>query len=301
MKTSLLLVALFIGSALSTLQTTPVLIWTNKASYLKGQNLETVELTKDTDVVLPPTESSSLMKFWSTSTYSPEIIVLFLEPKMRTEQFAELAASSIFSKLKQLVESAPSSVTLPYVYSTTDATVGSTITESLLSAAKAAKATVYLASNSAGEHQGVSHMALNQLKSIATPQWSALHNGVPDVLIVSLGSTDAQGFAADDTLIASLHNAFSGVPFIALFTAEGLSTGNIKTTYPSSHPSLAAFERERMQTTLGNFNSLWPGNVIQGLIVMVPFLVILGIGIGCLFNVQSALKFDAEKNVRRVQ
>jgi len=64
---------------------------------------------------------------------------------------------------------------------------------------------------------------------------------------------------------------------------------------------LRAFEDTFAQNGDVLYTTNWPDGVIEGLVVMIPFLSILLIGVCCTLQLQSDLKFDAEKNILRKQ
>ncbi len=68
--------------------------------------------------------------------------------------------------------------------------------------------------------------------------------------------------------------------------------------FPSSDPKLVRFEQsiEQVQEVDGSCDGcLWPNDVIEGLVVIAPFLIILLIGVTCNFQIQSELKYEAER------
>jgi hypothetical protein len=78
--------------------------------------------------------------------------------------------------------------------------------------------------------------------------------------------------------------------YVALFTSARPSVN----TFTATFGRIAMLQEERASLEASD-DSYWPDGVVAGLIIMVPFLVILSIGVCCTFNIQSALKFDGEK------
>lgn len=90
---------------------------------------------------------------------------------------------------------------------------------------------------------------------------------------------------------------------MAVFTGNsaGISSSSLPRDVPATHPMIKRFAQQQRQDQLGADEVLFPPHVIEGLVVMVPFLIILAIGITCLFNLQSGLKFEAERAVKKTQ
>jgi len=120
------------------------------------------------------------------------------------------------------------------------------------------------------------------------------------LLIVSFESTFETeeskvhaSFAADDSSMNSIVVALGQVSYTAIFTAD--RSGSI---FANRDPNMEHFIKKFQQTDI-LYTTNWPYAITQALIIMLPFLFILSLGIWCTYQLQSALKFDAEKNVMK--
>lgn len=88
----------------------------------------------------------------------------------------------------------------------------------------------------------------------------------------------------------------NGGKYVALFTAQQ-PAAQVEYFFPSSGPKLARFEQavQQVEADNGCNDCLWPDSVLEGLIVIAPFLIILIIGVTCNFQIQSELKYEAER------
>jgi len=242
-----------------------------------------------------------------------ELIVLYIEPQMKTEEFTRMVGAwtedsqgGAFTHLKNLFQlQSSSSVAFPYVVSDS---IANTLVSSVLESAPLKSEVVVV-----GKGSQLSSLAgknirripsFEELKAMLNPEWSLLHNGVSDLLVINLEVPQEKDlreiYSSHDNIFEVVDRAIRDAGYIAVFTSSE-SVPEVKRAFPSSHPLMARFEERQLQEQLGADDTFWPDHVVEGLIVMVPFLIILFIGVCCLFEVQSALKFDAEKATRRNQ
>jgi len=238
-----------------------------------------------------------------------EVIFVFVEPELRTEQFPMLADShaihpngGAFSKLKGTLESyATSSLVVTYTHPSGNfKKIGTSIVDELV-ANLASDATITIARDSDSDlfnelsyRKNAAHLSLNQLKYIANKEWSILSDGKTDLVIVCFDSPAvhpdnvdqvASSYAADDAFMYSLLHSL-GNSYLAIFTSDKTATESAK--------QIRATMMVR-QLSDSTTDSIYPPEVIEAQIVLIPFLIILFTGIYCTFGVQSDLKFDAEK------
>jgi len=311
--------AIFAQDTVQHVFTSPVFAWSN-TGFFRGRNLKVNDLVSTEDVSngLQRMKGSKLEAIMNSETNNPEVIVVFAEPELRTEQVTVLTHArasqpdgGALGNLKGLIESySSSSVSIPYAYSE-DGSIASSIVNNLLT--QYPNADLIVARDSRESPSFVraasSVLTLAQLMDNfkSGKALSPLSDGVTDVIYVSFASPAVSGadnlvlssYKTDDSYMMNFHEALkaSNVPFVAAFTAER-ATDNIQLNFPVSHPQIARFEMQFRQEDNGG-SRFWPPEVIEGLILMIPFLIILIIGICCTCNIQSALKFEADRPRRQ--
>jgi hypothetical protein len=281
-------------------------MWSN-SEYFAGKNLHVNKYTPIEEVVNSIVgQDSSLEIFLKEGKAQPEVIFVFVEPELRTEQFPLLAdAYSVhpnggaFSKLKGTLESyATSSLVVTYTHSGTKS-IGYELVHELMENL-AVGTTITLAKDSdsnmfseLASRRNVAQISLAQLKFISNKDWSILSDGKTDLVIVCFNSpavhTDnidqvLPSYVADDAYMHSVLHSI-GNNYLAIFTADKAATESVK------HARATLMVRQLSDTD----DSIYPSDVIEAHIVLIPFLIILLTGIYCTFGVQSDLKFDAEK------
>jgi len=298
--------------------TSPFLLWSN-TGLLSRVNNQIIEITDVSDI--PKSFENGQETKGNIADTIPELLIVFVEPQLTTEQLSLLTHSHLpqtnggsFSNLKRLVEDSKSSTVYPYVTTSDFNTVGTSLITSLMRNLGEAASIVLVgdSASSPGIFRGksVTTISFEQLqeKLALGKAWNLLGNGVTDLLIVKFGSPSfnladevkiEKRYTVDDQLFSTVDAALAQTSYIAMFTSDSpIIHASVETSFPQSHPSLTRFERRFQQTTdQGN----WPDSVVQALLVSVPLLIILFIGITCTFNVQSDLKFDAERAIKHKQ
>jgi len=283
--------------------TSPLFMWSN-TEYFVGQNLYVNGYISSDEVAHSLTkQESQISKYLNQKRPEHEVIFVFVEPELRTEQFPMLANSysehpngGAFGKLKGTLESyATSSISLPYVHVGVSKTIASSIISELIKNLPPG-GKVILAKDSDStileiESQNIERMSLAQLKNIATDT-NLLSNGVTDIVVVCFDSpiihTDniekvSSDYAADDVYINTILHSL-GTSYLAIFTAEKPAAETVKQARATM-----------MVRQLTDSGSIYPSAVVEAQIVMIPFLIILFTGICCTFGLQSELKYDAER------
>jgi len=282
-------------------------MWSN-TKYFIGQNVQVNEMVATEDVLRSIRgETSPVGKYFSEGKILPEVIVIFVEPELRTEQFPLLANAyaaqpngGAFSKLKGALESyAASSIVIPYSHSASGRTLGALV--SSLSA-QVSGLNVIVAKNTdshvLSELDGRT-VTLEELSQLASSKWDILSNGVPDLIVVGFESPAVHpenlelalaSYTVDDAYMNSFLHSLGKTNYVAMFTAE-------KTDIESVREARAMLTSVQLGDT--DDTSIFPPEVIEALIVMIPFLLILYIGISCTSSLQSNLKYDAELDLRK--
>lgn len=275
----------------SLVPTSPVFLWSN-TNFLKGnsQNIEVVSAQ----------EISSLFSKHSGEKIDAEVIVVFVEPKLLSVDVSSLAHANqqsnggAFQNLKKFIESSVSSRVYQYVKSDD---IANQIIRSL--------------SSQAGQVYSIGDVSVSNAKSITFEQIKdiKLNDGVVDLIVVGFNSpavTEENAvhdqYAADDKKIAEVLGSLSA-KYLAVVAS------NIDTVIESEpedgvfarNAHIRAFERQYAQNGDRLYTTYWPAGIIEALFVIWPFLLILFVGICCTVQIQSDLKFDAERVMLRRQ
>jgi len=282
--------------------TSPVLMWSNKNAFaLKNEQKVDVLSANNVESILSDAFKAN-----------PEVVVVFVEPHLRTEQLSILAdayqshpTGGAFSHLKSAIENSVSSVVVPYVSVQTEESLASEIVSGVLSHVNNAKVIVGRAEGStvlASLNSKAQTFTLQQLSAKLNDRtWDVLSNGVVDVVVVCfnapaahLGDKEAADqYKQDDAFVGSVVSALQQTSYVAVFTADK-PVADIQYSFPASSETMKIFEERNIQGFHQNIYFFQA--VSEALVVMVPFLIILTIGVACTCGVQSELKFDAEKS-----
>jgi len=293
------------------LRTSPAFIWANNNYLFSGQNVQVLDVASSEDIkdAVLKTKIPTVLSphFTHGVAQQPEVFFIFIENELRTDQVPALGNS--LKNIKSLVQSSSSSMAIPYVYNKGYGNIGTDIAAAL--ADKSSK--VMLATN--GDYSNLPSslrrhvVSLEKLVSLASDSsWELLHNKQMDVVVVMFDSHSSnnnrptmdapmlEGVAVDDSYIAILLSHIKSVSYVSLFTAQQPATP-VDYFFPSSDPKLARFEEAVTQTGLGDTcnGCFWPDSVVEGLVVIAPFLIILFIGVTCNYSIQSELKYEAER------
>eukprot|EP01119_Soliformovum_irregulare_P021175 TRINITY_DN69_c0_g1_i1.p1 TRINITY_DN69_c0_g1~~TRINITY_DN69_c0_g1_i1.p1 ORF type:complete len:313 (-),score=80.49 TRINITY_DN69_c0_g1_i1:156-1034(-) len=266
--------------------TSPVLAWSN-INYFTGRNLQINEIVS--------TNLFNRGSRYVDDEKKPEVIFIFAEPELRTEQLSLLTHShsvnpngGALGNLKALIESySTSSITLPYT-SSDNGKIASTIVDNIVNKYETSSITV-------SDQESRNKM----LKDITYGQWDILKNGKTEVVYVTFQSPSVHGdgasvienYKADDEFIMQVHNALKSqsVPYAAAFTSQ--QTGLEK--HLQSQRALNAARASVIYADVKEDGSIyWPSIVNEVILLMAPLLLILVIGICCTAQIQSAYKYE---------
>jgi len=287
--------------------TSPVFMWSNM-QYFGGKNIHVGEYTSVDDLAKALSlKESPVSKYFSKSIPNPEAIFVFIEPELRTEQFPMLANAytehpngGAFSKMKGTLESyATSSLVIPFTHVGEQKFIGSAIVLDLVQKLPK-EATITIAAAdlqllgvlNQKTYSHVSRLSFDELKSVANKDWSIFSNGVTDIVIICFDSPAVHvdnvdkvipNYAADDSFMNEILQNVGG-SYLAIFTSDKPANDGVKLARATM-----------MVRQLTDDTGIYPADVVEAHIVMIPFLFILFLGICCTCGVQSDLKFDAEK------
>jgi len=288
------------------IKTSPAFIWSNTNYLFSGQNVQVLDIVSSSDItnsILRNKINTVLSHHFNggNAQQKPEVFFLFVEDQLRSDQVSVLAES--LENVKSSVQSAASSMVIPYVYNTEDSKIGNDIAVAISEAANK----VVTATNGDSANLPVSLrrnvISLEKLMSLSSDNsWELLNNNQMDLVVIFFDrrvNNNLPDVAGDDafigTLLANINKKEAS--YVALFTAQQPSA-QVQYFFPSSDPKLVRFEQSIQQIEeVDNSckDCLWPNDVIEGLVVIAPFLIILLIGVTCNFQIQSELKYDAER------
>jgi len=296
--------------------TVPVLLWTDSSIFTSpsSQVLDTIT-NKDVDFVLASllkTQSgeSKLATYFDDNRKTPEVVVLFIEPELTTDQIAHIASSGSFSHLKSAFEAAGSSLAIPY------ATVGSfSLFDEALSHAfePSTQGSIFISrmpeSDLFVRLGGQSGVTTVEIDSLMTELKSSnvFANGVTDLVLICFDKSDRHNeatFSSHDALIGTLH--------------EGIRTatnGNYVAMYSASRPSpslvLWTFEQpsdaEYIQYVLDSNNctsnctnstvsiNYFPGPLIEVYMISAFLIAMLFTGGCAIFSLQTPDRWEAPR------
>jgi len=251
------------------LSTSPAFFWANK-NFLSGQNIQVNELTSMQDVKRAIIRTPSTLSKYLTANNDPEIIFVFVEPELTSTSFGDAAGThesqvsgGKFANLKKLIESSTSSLVIQYV-SQSKALSDLSLFDAI-------------------------YMTEEELKnSLANPDWELKKNGATDIVVINFKSDD---YLVHDKLFVTVDTSMKTSSYAAVL-ASGVDTVS---TFEINHPVIAMLQATNNNTNNTTDNNMWPDGVVEALIIMIPFIIILFIGICCTFSVQSGLKFEGDK------
>jgi len=275
------------------------------------------------------TEENPLSQYLKLpSNEIPEVVVLYLEQRMSTDQLAELssvyhrlpATSSSFLNLKEALEKAGSRVSVPFVSASSSSSwerISATGLSSLLDlfSAKWPQAISILAK--APGSTFLAHLSNKiqtktpeQLLEFLEKDTTIYTNGVPDLMIVSF---DSPKFTDHDRYIGSVQkiiNAKTEGNVVSVFTADTPKTTHVLRSYTveqitylqgmqDAHPvSKASLPGGATPYNVGAFSSYFPIQVFEIMCVAALAFTIIGTGTYCLFSTQTPQKYETPKKAR---
>jgi hypothetical protein len=241
----------------------PAVFWSNQRYFTANQeqilsSVSEVEISDFISSLSGSAAKSAFSRFVDSSAQQPEVVVIFVEQESSPTREA-------YSFLQAFLESAASSVVAPYAYP--EARVSSAIIN------KVPKAIVL--SGLRSDDKVLNHFDNNR---------AILSDGKVDVVIVQVAHGDA-------SLIASVMERLSGSSAIVGYAADDSFRA------PEKSMRLVAFDELEndvvVEHTYGG--DYWPADVWSGIVISVTLIVLLAIGIGCMFELQTPTKWEKTK------
>jgi len=267
----------------------PVHMWSN-TKYFDGQNIQVAELASSSDVESVFKGEGPLGKYLKDGRPQPEAIVVFLEPQRAQAPSLGSPNGIVVSQLQETINKGASSISV-HVASPAGASI---VMEMIQNLPFGATVTLAKSQNSAllsglSGRADVQSVTLEQLKDMASAKWDVLSNGVTDLVVVCLDSEPSNVEAAVQNNNGDYINT--------LLDSMGSSYLAIYSTAQPAADAVPEYLVSEVQDQV-SITEDWGSELIQAVIVMIPFVIILLIGVCCTFSVQSELKFDLEKKKR---
>jgi len=253
--------------------------------------------------------SPNVASVFGNTESKPEVIVLYLEPMVRTDQMAQYRES--LTRLRKEVTSSKSSVVVPFMaYEAGEDAVLPAIV-SLASTLPAGAKVVYQGSQRTAFYTQLkkSVSSLEVLGKDALKSENAIFsNGHLDVLIVELTATEsslAAKLAKDDETIAKVQEIVEDATdgnYVALFASETIVLPAIQTEFASDHAHLFiqnAMARDQAaeddEKNPPEWSAYFPAWFWEGLVSLIVFMIILSTAIYCIMDIQTPSSFLTEK------
>jgi len=244
-------------------------MWSN-TKYFNGKNIEVSEQTSN-DVLNSALNGEGPLAKYLGDHIAPETIVVFVEPEL-THHTPTLNSNSLSSSLV----SSASSINIQKV---TPQAAGAGLVLSLIQNLPTG-ATVTVARNAGSK----------LLTSL---------NGRPDIKFITHSELkkrkDSNGVS--DFVVVVLDGPVSDVVIPILQSMSGNYLAMLTSAKPESEKDYLG-SKVVQEVEAINDGISWDSELIEAVIVMIPFVIILLTGICCTCSLRSALKFDGEKKKR---
>jgi len=255
MLNALVIFCLIVGAT----ATSPLFLWTN-TRYFNGKSIELTRMSKIGGKSFI-SEEGPLAKYLSEGRAQPEVVVVFVESENANPKTSDTHRASL-AKLKETLDNSESSMIIKA--SEVD---GSQLVMNLIQNLPAGALVSAIRSDGSdlisvlNGRPDVSFITLQQLSS-----------GKVNLVVVALDSERTRDEQMKEVLQSMGNN------YLAVLTSEKIQ------------------EKVRRQSTdpAGDVYDGWD-DIIEAIFVMVPFAIILTIGICCTYSLQSGLKFDGER------
>jgi len=319
----LLLVVVVFGEWIDKDEPSPILMWSNMG-YFSGKNLQIKDNTSPYDLqkfilhaITQELDQGNPLLTPVISNEKPEVVLLFLEPRISTSQLSQYSSAfsngkgGSFKNLKNNIEQSTSSVVAPYFTLTgyTQEDIHITIANiiRLYLDLNPTAYTIFSAIDLSNNFD--KQVSLTELMSTLKSKEDILHDGVTDLIIVQFTNLQidlATKYSEDDELLGEITSYIKDVTagkFIGLFTSSQPSTLARYSSDEARYYNYARNVEYLLQTngTNGtapngtNDNTYFPTDVWEGLLVTSVLFIITWIGIQCTFSLQSPEKFEGGK------
>jgi len=308
--------------------TVPVFMWSDKQIFSKTQIQDTIT-TGDIEYALASllhkntNMDSKLSTSFNENADNTELVILFVEPELRTDQVPYLAAAyastpgGSFSHLKKAVETATSSLSMPY------ATVEASLLDSvILDTVDRVDGSVFLSTVGASnlfsrlkQQDGVNSVAIESLMA-TLKEANVFHNHKTDLVIVCFDHYQVHAgnmYYDHDTVIGQLTASIGAEGnYVAVYAANMPIKNEFVWTF--AQHSRAEFQRNvdlymfdvadnssnssNSSNTTTSTITYFPGPFIEALLVCTILITMLFTGACAIFSLQTPDKWEAPKSKR---
>jgi hypothetical protein len=252
---------------------------------------------------------------------TPEAVIIFIEPKLRTDQvphfgsaYSTSPSGGAFSFLKNIVESSKSSLVAPYVTASNQYSLLDSLLVSVTRNMKG-QGSVLLVSDAGASilpelsgQSGVQTTTLSELKGYS----NLFTNGVADLIVVCLSEADTvKEFEAHDELIGSLSQLVSTATsgnFVGIYTGNSVTSSDIITTFenPNAYLFRPSYLVDRYWTsvevdpdnTTGNGTgprTYLTGPILETFMVVIALITMVFVGMCNLCKLQTPETYEVPK------
>jgi len=275
----------------------PLFAWAGDSSLIEKNQQIRQTLTSNDVSQLIASMLSQTTDFRGYVKGVPEVVVLYLEPQLRSDEVARY--SSVLSGLKATIKNSAASLSSPFV--TMDQQLS--LSDLVSSTKKSGGAVLYFGKGSLDQNLGEVRLvnSVSELKS--DPIFS---NGIPDLLVVQLSSEKSstqEKLADTDAVITQVESVISEETkkSISVYTALEYHALSSEIELPAEKRFVVEYEAPSNNGTIPHvFNRWFPNWFWELLVVWVVFLVIAFVGLVALFGLQTPNKLPkAPEPVRR--
>jgi len=299
----------------STFSTVPLLAWSGDNYFAAGSHnpelISNDQLETLFQRVAGLQSQETAIEFVKSTP--PEVVVVFVENKLRTDQFSQYAQRQDkgehqdFNRLRTAFKSSKSSASCPYVMASEYLPLSDVIsqtTNDLLQSSPSSS--VYIINDQIDPEtktqSGVIRKTLIQFLEEISLGNSIFSNGVTDFVTIYFSPKDENTLATslneDDSYIGTVHqiiNKETNGNYIAVFTADTPQEKSIRRVRSTKNEDEVVF----LTTSIGNFfTKYFPLEVTLALVSIALLLLILVVGVVCTMNMQSPQRFETPR-VRR--
>jgi len=296
----------------------PVLMWSNTNTFAH-QNNRKVEISSAkglNDLIWDP-----MSKYFDNTNLKPEVVLIFAENILTSQEspleqgFEFKSDGGSFPNLKAVIADSQSSIVLPFIKNGQSLSI-----EAIAQLANSLSGNTYIVEDpdttkqtliaekgvilsklqSLTDSNKLSAMNSEQLlNNLRSKVWKPLTNGKIDLVVVGFQNqpNSAEKLASDDSKIKSIINAFETIQYSAFFVTDIEYRKSHETRSDESIAENHFRSIESSHIRIRGELDYWTDDVLEALIIMVPFIGIVLIGIVCTCKLQSDLKFDHEKNI----
>eukprot|EP01113_Clastostelium_recurvatum_P010431 TRINITY_DN1518_c0_g1_i1.p1 TRINITY_DN1518_c0_g1~~TRINITY_DN1518_c0_g1_i1.p1 ORF type:complete len:313 (+),score=120.76 TRINITY_DN1518_c0_g1_i1:80-1018(+) len=283
----------------SSIYTIPVLAWSPIPSFFTSTTTLATVSSRQFDASISSLLGASNSDVAFSSDKQVEIVVLFVEQQLRTDQVSKYASAGQFSGIKALVDGAASSFVAPYAVAGEE---GSLVQGAVEHAAALDGAKVVLATQE-GSYMNAANVdarvALEDLASFLASS-DILSNGQADLLVVSFASGAAHDAQVSEIIaaVAARTNKYA-----AIYTAASAPAPPAAEVVAESHMySRFFFDDANNQTNCtGNGTTIvydrdfFIGTMLEVYVISAILLSIVLCGLCNMWELQTPERFDPPK------